>query len=282
MIDRIACFFCLAAALAAAGCGDGTSAADDGGADAGGDADADAGADGGADTDEDTDTALGDDDFPRDPADFVAVCTPEIAFENQTADGDGQLFDDAIPDPEAFMQEVAAGVCALLYREPDEVPPKTQITLVVGDFAGVAGTGNAGTEATIQLSSTYLAEYAAGGGDVLEEISGVIFHEVTHVYQLSEDYAVNWASIEGVADAVRFYAGYVDLEDRAPGGSWTSGYKVTAFFFVWLEDSYVWFLHQFNQSYDPLDDVPWSWDAIEVITGHPVEELWDEYQAAIS
>jgi hypothetical protein len=280
MIDRIACCIGLAAALAAAGCGDGGGGAgDDGGADAGGDTDTDAGADGGSDTDGDTDTAVGEDDFPRDPAEFTGVCTPAIVFQNLTADGNGQIFDDAIPDPVAFMQEVSAGVCALLYREPGEVPTKTQITLVVDDFDGVSSTGNAGTTATIQLSSTYLAGYT---GDVVAEIYGVIFHEVTHVFQLSEEYATNWASIEGVADAVRYYAGYVDLAERVPGGSWTSGYKTTAFFFAWLEDTYVWFLYQLNQSYDPADEVPWSWDAIEAITGHPVEELWDEYQAEIS
>jgi hypothetical protein len=263
----------IAFGLAACG-GGGDGAGDDGGADAGEDA--------GADTDTETDTAVGEDDFPMDPADFARVCTPEIVFQNLTADGNGQVFDDVITDPVAFMQEVSAGVCALLYREPDEVPSKTQITLVIDDFDFVSGTGNAGTTATIQLSSSYLASYADGGGDVLAEIYGVIFHEVTHVYQLSEDYATNWSSIEGIADTVRYYAGYIDLEERAPGGSWTSGYKTTAFFFSWLEETYMWFLYQLNQSYDPADDVPWSWDAIEVITGHPVEELWDEYQAEIS
>jgi len=273
MAKRIALCIGLVAALATA-CGDGGGAdGEDAGPDAG-----DGGAeDGGGDTE--TDTAVGVDDFPMDPAVFAEACAPEIVFQNLTADGNGQIFDDAIPDPEAFMQEVSAGVCALLYREPDEVPIKTQITLVIDDFDGVSSTGNSGTTATIQLSSSYLAGY---GGDVVEEIWGVIFHEVTHVFQLSEDYLTNWASIEGVADAVRYYAGYVDIAERAPGGSWTSGYKVTAFFFAWLEETYIWFLYQLNQSYDPLDDVPWSWDAIEAITGHPVEELWDEYQAEIS
>jgi hypothetical protein len=276
MIERIACCVGLAAALFAAACGDdgGPAAGDDGGADAGEDA--------GGDTDSETDTAVGEDGFPMDPADFAEACAPEIVFQNLTADWNGQIFDDAITDPVAFMLEISAGVCALLYREPDEVPSKTQITLVVDDFDGVAGTGNAGTTATIQLSSSYLADYADGGGDVVAEIWGVMFHEVTHVFQRSEDYTTNWPSIEGVADAVRTYAGYIGLAERAPGGSWTDGYKVTAFFFVWLEETYIWFLYQLNWSYDPTDDLPWSWDAIEAITGHPVEELWDEYQEEIS
>ena len=97
----------LAAALVAAACGDGGGEAPiDGGADAG----ADAGADGGG-ADSESDTAIGADGFPRDPADFAEACGPAIVFQNLTADGNGQIFDDAIPDPEAFLLEVSAG-CA--------------------------------------------------------------------------------------------------------------------------------------------------------------------------
>ena len=268
----------IALLLASAGCADDDEAnALDAGGDAAADTDADSDSDG--DTDTESDTALGDDDFPLDPEDFIEVCTPTIVFENLTAAGNGQIFDDLVDDPVALMHEITTGVCALLYRDPDEVPGKDQISLTINDFDGIAGTGNAGATASIEFSSTYLADYEDGGGDVLEEIWGVLFHEVTHVYQHSQDYGTNWAAIEGVADAVRYYAGHVDPDNQVPGGSWTTGYQTTAFFFVWLEERYVWFIWSFNQSFT---EPGWSWDAIETITGQPVGDLWTEYQADIS
>jgi hypothetical protein len=273
ILSELTAIIAIALLIISAGCAD-----DDANVpDAGGDAAADTDADG--DTDTESDTALGDDEFPMEPEDFAEACTPTIVFENLTAEGNGQIFDDLVEDPVALMHEITAGVCALLYREPSEVPTKTQISLTIDDIDGVAGTGNAGAISSIQFSSTYLADFADGGGDVLEEIYGVLFHEVTHVYQLSQDYGTNWAAIEGVADTVRYYAGYVDPDDQAPGGSWTTGYKTTAFFFVWLEERYIWFIWSFNQSFTTPG---WSWDAIEDVTGHPVDELWVEYQADIS
>ena len=77
---------------------------------------------------------------------------------------------------------------------------------------------------------------------------------------------------------VRFFAGYIDPDNREPGGSWDSGYQTTAFFLVWLEDAFPWFLHGFNQSFDTAGADPWSWGVLEILTGEPVEELWQAYQ----
>ena len=234
-----------------------------------------------ADPDDDSASAS-EDGFPMDPVVFEEACSPAIVFHNETADGNGALFDELVEDPVPLMHGVTTQVCALLYRDPAEVPVKTEITLTIDDLDGIAGTVNTGSTAEIRLSSLYLVDFEASGGDLFAEISGILHHEVTHVYQLSEDYSTNWAAIEGVADAVRYFAGYIDPANQQADGSWTSGYQTTAFFLVWLEDGYPWFLHGFNQTFDPTDAEPWTWDVLEQLTDRTVEELWQEYQDVIS
>ena len=210
---------------------------------------------------------------------------PTIIYVNMDANGNGQIFDQLVPDPETFMQTIATNVAQILYFEPDEVPYISIITLIIDDVDGVAWKTGARPEITITLSSRYLQQYSASGRDVLAEINGILHHEIAHGYQYDDGgrYGALSGVIEGVADTVRYYAGYIDESDRHPGGNWDDGYKTTAFFFAWIEDvKHEEFLYELNQSLHPDDGIDWTPDQIEFITGESVTSLWDQYQVSFN
>jgi len=222
---------------------------------------------------DDTDTGI----------DWNSAISPEIVYLNRDAAGDGRIFDEYIEDPVSHMQNVARNVCRLLYHNPDEVPELTKITLIIEYFDGISYKSGSRPEITIAFSSKYLRTIKDRGIDVLYEIDGILHHEVTHGYQYDDGdrYSEIHGVIEGVADTVRYWAGYIPDSDRHHGGNWDSGYKTTAFFFVWIENEiYPDFLYELNQSLDPYDGILWTWDEIENITGESVSSLWSQYQSS--
>ena len=78
---------------------------------------------------------------------------------------------------------------------------------------------------------------ARGDDKVLYETRGVLYHELTHAYQL-EPQGIGgykpgtefWVFIEGMADAVRYHNGFFPVDSRKPGGHWMDGYRTTGFF----------------------------------------------------
>ncbi|XP_024032273.1 uncharacterized protein LOC112094817 [Morus notabilis] len=81
----------------------------------------------------------------------------------------------------------------------------------------------------IHLNGRYIASYS---GDVKREITGVLYHEVTHVLQRNGNgQAPGWL-IEGIADYARLRSCYIPSNWVKPGGgdSFYKGYDVTARF----------------------------------------------------
>jgi hypothetical protein len=99
------------------------------------------------------------------------------------------------------------------------------VTLVVEDTGGVAFTSANG----IHLSARYVGGYS---GDVRTEVTGVLYHEATHVLQWDGRGRANGGLIEGIADYVRLKAGYAPGHWVKPGQGdrWDQGYDVTARF----------------------------------------------------
>ena len=167
-----------------------------------------------------------DDQADTDPWDDFTY--PTIVYINRDADGSGAIFDQYIPDPEEHVAEIAKTVSRILYHEPDEVPLLTKITVVVAYFDGVASKSGDRPEIKIKISSKYLQEFLDSGGDVLYEIDGILHHEITHGYQYDDGgrYSQLSGVIEGVADTVRYYAGYIADTFRHKGGNWCSAFAM--------------------------------------------------------
>jgi hypothetical protein len=198
------------------------------------------------------------------------VCTPKIELDNRSANGNGKLFSDNYPDATTFLQGAALTDCNILYRQPSEVPDVPSIKFVVEDMDGVAYTS--GQE--VHLSSTYLHDYS--GSDLKAEISGVVHHEFTHVYQ--NFMAPTWL-IEGIADFVRFRAGEIPISNRQPGGHYDDAYQTTAFFLAWIDDAHKDFVYQLNQK---VKTTQFTNQMFVDLAGQDVDTLWNTYQKQIS
>jgi hypothetical protein len=155
------------------------------------------------------------------------------------------------------------------------------VTLIVESFDGVAQTGGS----TIQLSSDYVANTDPADAVAMHyEIAGVLYHEMTHVWQNNNGlYGSDQffsGTIEGVADWVRLKAGFpsVGWPPRARGGEWFSGYTTTAYFLDWIETTVV---PNFVNMLNAKMAEPWSNDFFLQIAGRSVDELWNDYQNSI-
>ena len=211
----------------------------------------------------------------------------------------GKIYTSIVKDPDTYIAENARRVIQTLYFSPqDSIPNITDIDYVVRDFDGISYKSGDGNRVRIDYSTRWV-ERSFAGGDTLKvdyETRGVIYHELTHAFQLCPQGAgvydgksPCWAFIEGTADAVRVACGCFDQDfaskDRPRGGNWMSGYRQTGYFLYWLsltKDKD--FIRKFNRT--AIDVVPWSWDeAMFHILGrddkNTVENLWAEYMDAV-
>ncbi|CAL4917298.1 unnamed protein product [Urochloa decumbens] len=130
--------------------------------------------------------------------------------------------------------------------------PVDKVTLVVEDIDGVAFTSANG----IDLSARYVGGYSAG--DVKKEVTGVLYHETTHVWQWDGQGRANGGLIEGIADYVRL-----------------KGYDVTARFLDYCDSLKPGFVAQLNAK---MKD-GYSDDFFAQILGKNVQQLWKDYKA---
>jgi len=217
--------------------------------------------------------------------------TLDFVAEDTVSEG-AQLFYELVPNPDTLFNECILNVCQILYRHQSEVPQKTLLKFHLRNTQGVAATGGDSTTIDMFINTNYIAGFYNSHNkskkETLEEIVGVLIHELTHAYQHSPTGAGGYAGgtehfscIEGVADATRLSTGCISYDFRKPGGHWNNGYKTTGFFIGWMMEKNKAFLYEFNQS--TLIIKPWSWDkATHQIMGKTVAELWTEYQKEIN
>jgi len=215
---------------------------------------------------------------------------PQVNFtdKDKTVNG-SKIYARLVQDPSDFIREHAQKVASILYwTDQDKRMDIRTINYELRPDKGISAKGGEPPVIDIFYSADWVAKTAQAKGDldVLYETRGVLFHELTHGYQFCPkgcgEYRQGdqyWAFIEGLADAVRFQAGFFPVTNRRPGGTWMDGYQTTGFFLQWLTTKDPDFLRKFNLSADQLD--PWSFDAaMQHIFGKEVttDGLWKEYQ----
>jgi hypothetical protein len=220
---------------------------------------------------------------PRCPTRFEAVCSPSVVVVNNDATASGKLFTDAVSDPSTTLSCITRDTCDILYRKVSEIRNITKITLTIEDFNGISEVGSLGPgEAGIRMSSRYLQQVSDAHGDVGSEIRGLLYYHATNIYQYDDNNGVANAWLTaGVANYVRHTAGYVSDGLRRPGGAYNDGGNTTGFFFIWLDQQYPLFVYELNISLDPNDNVTWTTQAFQDITGQSVDMLWASYQATL-
>jgi len=144
------------------------------------------------------------------------------------------------------------------------------VTLFVESMDGVAYTSSD----EIHLSAEYVASYQ---GDVKNEITGVLYHEVTHVWQWDGMGGAPSGLIEGIADYIRLTAGFAPPHWVKPGSGdkWDHGYEVTAYFLQYCDTVASGFVAKMNSKLRNGWDLGFFHD----LTGKSVDKLWNDYKA---
>uniref|UniRef100_A0ACD5TNL8 Uncharacterized protein n=1 Tax=Avena sativa TaxID=4498 RepID=A0ACD5TNL8_AVESA len=212
---------------------------------------------------------------------FVFVGTAgAVTFEvtnNASMTPGGQRFDVqyGVGHATQVLSEAASFIWTVFNQKETDRRPINVVALTVVDdtFGGIASTGGS----AIELSQRYVGGYT---GDLEAELTGVLYHESTHVWQWGlQDYAAHWWVFEGIADFVRLKAGLGPAHWVAPGqgSSWDKGYDVTARFLDYC-DSLVkpGFVAGLNAM---MKENGYSDDYFVQILGKSVDELWNDYKA---
>ena len=159
---------------------------------------------------------------------------PVIDFKDKAAGTKGaQIYRRIVPEPEAFIQQHALWVAQTLYwSATDSMPGVEKIEYNLEDTDGISAKGGQPPVVNIFYSSRWVekSEDSQGDDKVLYETRGVLYHELTHAYQL-EPQGIGgykpgtefWVFIEGMADAVRYHNGFFPVDSRKPGGHWMNG-----------------------------------------------------------
>lgn len=215
---------------------------------------------------------------------------PIIYFNNEaTATNGSKYYDIMIQDKNAYLQYHAKEVAKLLYySDQDAMQDINSITYILRDYDGVsAKSGNVPNISIVYSTQHIEKSYIQSLFKLDFETRGVLFHEMTHAYQLDPkgvgNYGNNkifWSYTEGLADGIRAHSGFLDFSNRRAGGDYRDGYQTTGFFLQWLTTKDPDALRKFHASTRTLD--PWSYDgAFKMIFGENVTamDLWYEYQA---
>ncbi|KAL1342859.1 hypothetical protein HN51_029339 [Arachis hypogaea] len=155
-------------------------------------------------------------------------------------------------------------------NNPSERKTVQKVSLFVDDMDGVAYTSNN----EIHLSARYVGSYS---GDVKTEVSGVLYHEMTHVWQWNGNGQAPGGLIEGIADFVRLKANLGPSHWVKPGqgNKWDQGYDVTARFLDYCNGLKNGFVADLNK----LLKNGYSDQFFVQLLGKTVDQLWKDYKA---
>ncbi|OVA02041.1 Uncharacterized protein family [Macleaya cordata] len=144
------------------------------------------------------------------------------------------------------------------------------VKMFVRNMDGVAYASNG----EIHVSANYIAGYS---GDVKREITGVLYHEATHVWQWNGNGNAPGGLIEGISDFVRLKANYAPSHWVKPGqgNRWDQGYDVTAQFLDYCNSLRGGFVAELNSKMR----TGYSNNFFVELLGKTVDQLWSEYKA---
>ncbi|CAK7330015.1 unnamed protein product [Dovyalis caffra] len=126
----------------------------------------------------------------------------------------------------------------------------------------------------IHVSNNYLGNYS---GDVRSEITGVLYHEMTHIWQWNGNGQAPSGLTEGIADFVRLKANYAPSHwvQAGQGDRWDQGYDVTAKFLDYCNDLRNGFVAELNMKMRTGYSAQYFVDLL----GKTVDQLWNDYKA---
>jgi hypothetical protein len=141
-------------------------------------------------------------------------------------------------------------------------------------FIDVMGGVAYATNNEIHVSNDYIGNYS---GDVRREITGVLYHEMAHIWQWNGNGKAPGGLIEGIADFVRLKANYAPSHwvQAGQGDSWDQGYDVTAKFLDYCNGLRNGFVAKLNKKMKTGYSAQYFVDLL----GKTVDQLWKDYKA---
>jgi hypothetical protein len=141
-------------------------------------------------------------------------------------------------------------------------------------FIDVMGGVAYATNNEIHVSNDYIGNYS---GDVRREITGVLYHEMAHIWQWNGNGQTPGGLIEGIADFVRLKANYAPSHwvQAGQGDRWDQGYDVTAKFLDYCNGLRNGFVAELNKKMKTGYSAQYFVDLL----GKTVDQLWKDYKA---
>ncbi|KAJ6315164.1 hypothetical protein OIU78_018620 [Salix suchowensis] len=141
-------------------------------------------------------------------------------------------------------------------------------------FIDVMGGVAYATNNEIHVSNNYIGNYS---GDVRREITGVLYHEMVHIWQWNGNGQAPGGLIEGIADFVRLKANYAPSHwvQAGQGDRWDQGYDVTAKFLDYCNGLRSGFVAELNKKMKAGYSAQFFVDLL----GKTVDQLWKDYKA---
>ncbi|KAI4320758.1 hypothetical protein MLD38_034205 [Melastoma candidum] len=129
----------------------------------------------------------------------------------------------------------------------------------------------------IRLNYDYVNDYI---GDVGGEVSGILHHECTRVWQWTGNGAAPAGLVSGVADFVRLMSGFHSKEWPSVGSGlrWDEGNAVTAYFLEYCTGTRKTFVADLNAKMRNN----YSESFFQDLLGKSVDQLWKEYKSAFA
>ena len=214
------------------------------------------------------------------------TCPPLILLEIRNLSSSGARHFLHCIDASTIISDAIRTVQQILTPNGESTPSVRSITLVLRDFDGVAHTSGKDIDfehKEIHLSTSYIGSLPADTDRIRLEITGVLIHEMVHVFQWNGRHCCNSGLIEGVADWVRLKAGLAPphWKRRCEDCEWDSGYEITGYFLEWLnerlgEGTVVKMNQRLREEYD--EDTFWK----AVSGAEDVQTLWKDYALAFA
>ena len=212
--------------------------------------------------------------------------SPKFRFECRALDHPGASIFFSNNQPARDLSSAVKEVLSILYdftESDSHVPPTRSVTLILRPMAGVAYTTGIELDddhKEMHFSLDYIRSIASNTpGREIQEIQGVLVHEMVHAWQWNGLGTAPGGLIEGIADFVRLKAGLSPPHwKREATEKWDQGYHHTAYFLEWIEEqcgegSVRRINHKLkDKKYD--EEKFWS-DLFE----RKVETLWEDYKS---
>ncbi|KAH7575331.1 hypothetical protein ACOSP7_005149 [Xanthoceras sorbifolium] len=146
------------------------------------------------------------------------------------------------------------------------------VTMSVVEFDNNNPSGTSNNK--VKVNTKYIYKF---NGDVKRAFTGVMYHELTRVWQWKGNGQAPIGLINGIADFVRLRAYYPaqDWVKPGEGSRWDEGYSVTAYFLDYCESLKRGFVANLNKK---MKD-GYSDNFFEELLGMSVDELWNDYKA---